>query len=163
MSSAESVAINRTPMPTKKIGFASALVLGCLVAGSSAALAATPEVCRGGEGRASIGSGPLQVASVHELRTQRQVGKIFFDVKAGVSLLIPAELGVSQAFVERIVGCDLAKGNGVFGVVGVKAKVRQVTGGYVVDLTAPAGKVDQVVQAAMQQHRENQRTANARR
>lgn len=142
----------------KKIGFA--LVLGCLVAGSSVAVAATPEVCRGGEGRASIGSAPLQVASVHALKTQRQVGKIFFEVKAGVSLLIPAELGVSQAFVERVVGCELAKGNGVFGIAGVKAKVRVVTGGYLVELIAPAGKVDQVVQVAMQQHRENQLAAN---
>lgn len=142
-------------MTTLKIISATALVLTSLAAGSSGALAATPADCRGGEERIGIGTGPLAVSSVHVLKTKRQVGKHIFDVKSGVSLVIPAEQGISMGYVERAVACELARGSsakGVFAVAGVTAKVTPIVGGYMVNVQAPSGKTEEVIQVAMDQH-----------
>ncbi len=138
-------------MNIRKIASASTLALGLFLGSLPVVSAASPEACRGGEGHAVLGSTPLKVSNTQILKAKRQIGKHVFEVKAGVSLIIPAELGVSTAFVERAVGCELAKGaqgRGVFSVEGVTAKVRPVIGGYAVDVVAPAGKADEVIQLA---------------
>ena len=131
-------------------------IVGIFAAGgvlftAAVASSATPEACHNGSFNHQIGGGDMKVSTVHWLNGQRQVGKMTFATRAGASLVIPAEKGISLPLVERVVGCQLARGGDAahpLGIQGVKAKVRTIPGAFVIDITAPSGQVDEVMSAA---------------
>jgi len=131
-------------------------IVGIFAAGgiffaTAGAQSATPAACHNGSPEHVIGQGSMKVSAVHWLKGERQVGKVTFATRAGASLVIPAEHGVSLPLVQRVVGCQLARGadNGhPLGIKGVTAQVRTIPGAFVVDVIAPSQQVDAVMDAA---------------
>ena len=131
-------------------------ILGIFTAGgmllaTAGARSATPEACHNGSPELIIGKGDMKVSAVQWLKGERQVGKMTFPTRAGASLIIPAEKGMSLPVVQRVVGCQLARGedaNHPLSIKGVTAHVRTIPGAFVVDVTAPTDQVDAVMKAA---------------
>lgn len=132
-------------------GIVGIFAAGGVMFATAGAYSATPEACYNGSPEHVIGEGDLKVSSAQWLKGERQVGKMTFATRAGASLVIPAEKGVSLPLVQRVVGCQLARGadqNHPLGIKGVKAQVRTIPGAFVVDVVAPSGQAEEVMKAA---------------
>lgn len=127
------------------------LAAGGILLATAGAYSATPEACHNGSPGYVIGEGDMKVSNVQWLKGERQVGKMTFSTRAGASLVIPAQKGVSLPVVQRVVGCQLARGadsNHPLGIPGVTANVRTIAGAFIVDVHAPSDKVEAVMRAA---------------
>jgi len=120
---------------------------------SSTATAETPDVavaCAGIEAadRESSFTSWSGVSRATRLTRVEYVGKAPMHRTAGAHVFVPARAGLSDAYLERVVGCQLATGaasggSDALSVAGIEASVRRVSGGYRVSLVS-----DDVGQAA---------------
>lgn len=74
---------------------------------------------------------------VRVLRADKQFHKVTMNLPAGVELFVPAEPGMSAAWIERATDCATYEGDHPLAVEGARAEVREARGGYLVRITSP--------------------------
>lgn len=118
----------------------SLLSLGCIFSsGSNPAQAngMAPEACTGVV--AELGQEGYRVDQVNDLTRQRRIGKAVVMQPSGAQLFVRAEAGMSAPYLQRMIDCQLAQGqgSGPLAVPGVKATVQPQGQHFVVQILAP--------------------------
>ncbi len=125
---------------------ASLLSLGCIIganpgqaqAFNGSAGAANTDTCSGMT--AQLGEEGYKVDQVSDLRRQKRIGRATVIQPSGAQVFVRAEPGMSAAYLQRMVNCQMAQGQGAgpLSVPGVTATVIEQGPHFVVQILAPS-------------------------